>query len=161
MPYGNIDAQVSAADVQAIKDAVATIRTKLPFLISLTVQDRKRTFKLGPDSLSFVQNSLQAAKDNPSMVPGTFSVPAFETDTNLFAVLTELNTVVAQLASDLSDTRMAVGGEAMKEAGLIYNYAKAAATSTPGLKPVVQQLGERFQKASKTPPTPPPTPPPA
>jgi hypothetical protein len=156
MPYGNIDAQVSPADVQAIKDAVATIRTKLPFLISLTVQDRKRTFKLGPDSLSFVQNSLQAAKDNPSVVPSNFSTTFFENDANLFSVLTEVNTVVAQLASDVNDTRLAIGGEAMKEAGQIYTYVKAAAASTPGLKPVVQQLGERFQKASKTPPTPPP-----
>ena len=63
MPYQNISAQVSAADVTAVKNAVATIRAKLPFLVSLTADERKSLFKAG-NSLSFVQNSLQAAKNN-------------------------------------------------------------------------------------------------
>ena len=149
MPYGNISGQVSDADVTAIKAAVATIRTKLPFLISLTMEDRKRTFKLGPDSLSFVQNCLQAAKDNPSIIPGSFDVAEFESDVDLFAVLTDLNTVIAQLASDNDDTRVAVGGEAMKGGTTVYNYVKAAVASTPGLKPVADQLGARFEKTKK------------
>lgn len=46
---------------------------------------------------------------------------------------------------------MAVGSEAMKEATQVYNYVKAAAATTPGLKPVADQLGQRFQKASTAP----------
>ena len=52
MPYQNIEATVPAVDVQAIKDAVATILTKLPFLVNLTTEQRKVIFKTGPDSLS-------------------------------------------------------------------------------------------------------------
>ena|GEM_PF-3065776 len=48
-------------------------------------------------------------------------------------------------------TRLAVGGEAMKEATQVYNYVKTAAANTPGLKPVADQLGQRFQKASAAP----------
>ena len=58
MPYQNIDANVAAADLQAIKDSVATILAKLPFLVNLTTDERKAIFKTGPDSLSFVQNAL-------------------------------------------------------------------------------------------------------
>ena len=150
MPYGNISAQVADADVAAIKAAVATIRTKLPFLISLSAEDRKRTFKLGPDSLSFVENCLQAAKNNPTVIPGTFDVVEFGSDVDLFAVLTDLNTVIAQLASDTDDTRLAVGGETMQEGTKVYNYVKAAVASTPGLKPVADQLGARFAKSKAT-----------
>jgi hypothetical protein len=52
---------------------------------------------------------------------------------------------------------LAVGGEAMQGAMQTYNYIKAGAKNTPGLKPVAEQLGERFQKAgrSKEPSTPP------
>ena len=148
MPYQNISAQVSAADIQAVKDAVAAIQQKLPFLVSLTADERKSIFKTGPNSLSFVQNSLQAAKNNPTILPGSFAVAGFEQDVNLLAVLTDLSTLVAQLASQIDDTRLAVGGEAMNEATQVYNYVKAAAKTTPGLKPVADQLGERFQKAS-------------
>ena len=65
-------------------------------------------------------------------------------------VMTDLNTVIAQLASDTDDTRLAVGGEAMQEGTKVYNYVKAAVASTPGLKPVADQLGARFAKSKAT-----------
>ncbi len=154
MSYQNISATVSAADLQAIKEAIATIQQKLPFLINLTVDDRKATFKAGPNSLSFVQNALQAAQNNPDIFLKSFDAVEFGSDVNLFAVLTDINTTVAQLASEIDDTRMAVGGEAMKEAAQVYNYVKTAAATTPGLKPVADQLGQRFQKASAATPAP-------
>jgi hypothetical protein len=154
MPYQNISATVSDATIQAIKDAVASIQQKLPFLISLTPEERKAIFKTGPNSLSFVENALQAAQNNPTIFPQSFDADEFESDVDLFAALTQINTVVAQLASEIDDTRLAVGGEAMQEATQVYNYVKAAVKTSPGLKPVADQLGERFQKAtkSKTPP---------
>ena len=39
----------------------------------------------------------------------------------------------------------------MSEAANVYNYVKAAAKKTPGLKPVANQLDQRFQKASAAP----------
>ena len=158
MSYQNISATVAAADVQAIKAAVATIQQKLPFLINLTPDERKSIFKTGPNSLSFVQNAVQAAQNNPDIFPKSFDVAEFASDVDLFAVLTDVNTVVSQLASSVDDTRMAVGGEAMKEATQAYNYVKAAAATTPGLKPVADQLGQRFQKASAPQPAPAPKP---
>jgi hypothetical protein len=149
MPYQNISATVSDATIQSIKDAVASIQQKLPFLISLTPDERKAIFKTGPNSLSFVENALQAAENNPDIFPKSFDADEFESDVNLFAALTDINTVVAQLASEIDDTRMAVGGEAMQEATEVYNYVKAAVKKSPGLKPVADQLGARFQKAGK------------
>ena len=148
MPYENISATVSDATIQAIKDAVTTIQQKLPFLISLTADERKGIFKTGPNSLSFVQNALQAAENNPDIFPKSFDADEFSSDVDLFAALTDINTVVAQLASEIDDTRLAVGGEAMQEATEVYNYVKAAVKKSPGLKPVADQLGARFQKAS-------------
>lgn len=156
MPYQNISATVSDATVQAVKDAVATIQQKLPFLVNLTPDERKGLFKAGPNSLSFVQNALQAAQNNPDIFPKSFDTSEFASDVNLFAVLTDLNTLVAQLASEIDDTRLAVGGESMKEATQVYNYVKAAVATTPGLKPVADQLGQRFQKASAAQPAPAP-----
>ena len=71
--------------------------------------------------------------------------------------MTDLNTVIAQLGSDSDDTRLAVGGEAMKGGTTVYNYVKTASASTPGLKPVADLLAQRFQQTKATTP-PPPTP---
>src|SRR5690349_9291477 len=83
MPYQNISATVSAADLQAVKDAIATIQQKLPFLVNLTADERKAIFKTGPNSLSFVQNALQAALNNPDIFPKSFDVIEFGSDVNL------------------------------------------------------------------------------
>ena len=146
MPYQNISATVSADDVQAIKTAIDTVKQKLPFLISLMPAERKAIFKTGPNSLSFVENAQQAAQNNPDILPKSFDVDEFASDVALFSALTDINTAVAQLASEIDDTRLAVGSEVMGEATDVYNYVKAAAKKTPGLKPVADQLGERFQK---------------
>jgi hypothetical protein len=67
---------------------------------------------------------------------------------DLFAVLTELVTLAESVASQIDDTRLAVGGEAMKEATQVYKYVQAASETRPGLKPLADQLGERFRRAS-------------
>ena len=95
---------------------------------------------------------MQAAQNNPDIFPKSFDADEFESDVDLFAALTDINTVVAQLASEIDDTRLAVGGEAMQEATEVYNYVKAAVKKSPGLKPVADQLGARFQKASASKP---------
>ncbi len=149
MPYQNINASISAADVQAIKDAMTLILAKLPFLVTLTPAERRAIFKSGPDSLSFIQNALTAAQTNPTVLPASFSVAGFKSDVDLFAALTEFATLAASLTSQLDDTRLAVGGEAMQQATQVYNYVKTAAKTTPGLKPIAEQLGERFRRTGK------------
>jgi hypothetical protein len=148
MPYQPITATVAPADVTAIKAAITTIQQKLPFLISLTDAERKSLPKAGPNSLSFVEHAQTAADNNPTILPGSFNAANFDSHVGLFATLTDINTSIAQLASSVDDTRMAVGSEAMNEARSVYEYVKSAAKNTPGLKPVADQLGERFQHTS-------------
>ena len=124
MPYGNINAQLAPADVQAIKDAFAAALAKLPFAVNLTPDERKALTKTGPDSVSY----------------------GYTNDVNLFTVLTELTTLAQSVASTIDDTRMAVGSEAMQTANAIYGYAKTAQKNTPGLKPIVDKLGARYAK---------------
>jgi hypothetical protein len=68
---------------------------------------------------------------------------------DLFEMLTELGETADSVASQIDDTRLAVGGEAMQEATQVYKYVKAAEKTTPGLKPLADRLGEQFQRASK------------
>jgi hypothetical protein len=149
MSYQNIDVTVSPADLQAVKDAFAVVLNKLPFLVNLTAEERKSMAKLGPNSLSFVQNALTAVLGRPGIFPASFDVNGFQRDFDLFAILTELTTLADSVRSQLDDTRMAVGSEAMASATQGYGYIKAAAKTEPGLKPVAEQLGERF-KATKS-----------
>jgi hypothetical protein len=53
---------------------------KLPFLVNLTVDERKSMAKLGPNSLSFVQNALTAVLGKPDVFPASFDVQGFQRD---------------------------------------------------------------------------------
>lgn len=149
MPYQNIDASLSAADVQAVKDAFTAILNKLPFLVNLTLDERKAVFRTGPDRLSFVKNAASGAQAHPDIFPVSFGVASFQKDVDLFEVLSDIGRMAESVASQIDDTRLAVGGEAMQGAIQVYNYVKEAAKNTPGLKPLADQLGEQFQRASK------------
>jgi hypothetical protein len=149
MPFQHIETTISANDLQAIKDAFATIKQKLPFLVNLTSAERQGTFKTGPDRVSFVQNALLATQAHPDILPASFSTTSFQKDVALFASLSELQALADSLASQIDDTRLAVGGDSITQATDVYNFVKRAARSTPGLKPLAQQLGEQFKKASR------------
>lgn len=158
MPYQNIDATISDGDLKDVKDAFAVIVSKLPFLVTLTVEERRATFKAGPDSLSFLTNASTAAKGNPTIFPASFDSEGFQKDVALFGVLTEIGTLADSISSRIDDTRLAVGGEAMQNGSQVYKYVTTAAKTTPGLKPVAEQLGERFKKLGKKKETPNPKP---
>jgi len=149
VPYQNLDVSLPAADVAAIKAAVKTIEDKLPFLVTLTPDERKNLFKIGGgERVAFVQNSLTAAKNNPGVLPGAFSAPAFEKDVALYAALSDVLGVLRQLVAKVDDTTVAAGSEAVAGAAQVYNYVKTAAKTTPGLKAVADQLGQQFKQKS-------------
>ncbi len=145
MPYQNISATLSEADIREIKTAIKTIQQKLPFLITLSVQERRKLFKMGDKSLAFVNNSLSAAQSNRDILPASFNVEELVQDTQLAASLTEILILLRQVTEQVDDTLLAVGGEAMTGSLAIYDYVKTAAKKTPGLKTLAEQLGERFK----------------
>lgn len=152
MPYQNIAAALLPQDIQEIKAALQTVQKKLPFLITLSTEERRKLVKMGDKSLAFVNNSVTAAQSNREILPATFDVEELVRDYQLATALTELLTSVQQLAEQVDDTLMAVGSEAMTNSLTVYDYVKTASKKTPGLKTVAEQLGERF-KAIKGRPT--------
>ena len=145
MPYNDINTTLSDADRQAIKQAIALIQQKMPFLITLSTDDRKRLYKMGDKRLAFVQNSLSAAQSNPNILPASFDLQGFSNDYQLAADLSELLMLLTQLTEQVDDTLLAVGSEAMSSSLTVYDYIKTAAKKTPGLKAISEQLGNLFK----------------
>ncbi|MEH2312318.1 MAG: hypothetical protein V7K35_13160 [Nostoc sp.] len=152
MSYQNIAAALSPQDIREIKAALQTVQKKMPFLITLSTEERRKLLKMGDKSLAFVNNSVTAAQSNREILPPTFDVEELVRDYQLATALTELLISVQQLAEQVDDTLMAVGSEAMTSSLTVYDYVKTASKKTPGLKTVAEQLGERF-KAIKGRPT--------
>ena len=128
------------------------MQKKLPFLVTLSPEERRKLLKMGDKSLAFVKNSVSAAQSNRDILPASFDVEELVRDYELATTLTELLTSMRQLTEQVDDTLLAVGSEAMTSSLTVYDYVKTAAKKTPGLKTVAEQLGERF-KAIRNKPT--------
>ncbi len=132
MPYRNIF--IAAADVQAVKAAIATLKEKLPFLARLTADERQTIFKTGTASLFLAERAQPAARTTPVGLPQRFAVPESAPAVDLVTVLTDLVTAVERLVAEMEASPPTAAGEAMKEATQVYTYVKTAAPNTTVVK---------------------------
>lgn len=72
MAYQNIAASLSPQDIQEVKAALQKVQQKLPLLITLRTEERRKLVKMGDKSLAFVNNSISVTQSNREILPATF-----------------------------------------------------------------------------------------
>jgi hypothetical protein len=149
MSTNRVSATLSAANNEAIFNAIDEIRANMPFLVDLSVEERKRLAKMGDRSLGFLNDAHMMALQNPDMLPRSFGVDEMTLDVNLFRDLHPILMAINQLRELIEDTYMAVGAEAYKEALAVYAYAKVSDTGM-GLDTSVKDLSRRFARKSRS-----------
>jgi hypothetical protein len=144
-----ISTTLMPADREAVMTAISTMRSRLPFLINLTPEERKTLLKLGDRSRAFVLKALELATQNQGFLPKDFDVEEMRKDvtllSDLYAVKQSLNT----LSELVDDSYTAVGNEAYSAALLVYSYAKSSNVGTAGLDNVLDELAVRFARKSR------------
>ncbi|MDT7540321.1 MAG: hypothetical protein QOE33_225 [Acidobacteriota bacterium] len=148
MPDNRISASLSAADRQAVLDAINVIRQKLPFLIDLSPEERHTLPKMGDSSQAFVSQALQVAEQNTDILPRSFDVGEMRKDVDLLAALSPVRNALAQLSELVEDSYMAIGSEAYTAALLLYQYARSAGKGA-ALDGALDALGQRFARKSR------------
>ncbi|MGI8786971.1 MAG: hypothetical protein ACR2HG_04320 [Pyrinomonadaceae bacterium] len=148
-----IDAALSAADRDSALNAVAQIRTLLPFLIDLSPEERQALPKMGDKSRAFVQQALQLAEHDDSYLPRSFDVAEMKRDVELADALYPIMVALKQLSEFVDDTYVQVGSEAYTAALVVYQSAKRNGQGA-ALDDLLDALGQRFARKSKdAPPT--------
>lgn len=143
-----ISASLTSKDRAEVLAAVNTIKEKLPFLVNLSIEERKTLPKMGDRSHAFVTKALEVATQNPDFLPRSFDIDEMRRDVELFEAMYPLVVAFTQLQELLDDTYITVGSEAYSAALQVYNYAKASGNGT-GLTAVVEELGQRFARRPK------------
>lgn len=142
-----ITATLTEADRQAVLEAVQTIQTKLPFLISLTPDERRELPKMGDKSVAFVRKSVELAQDGKDYLPGAFDSTEFQNDLALYDSLLPILQKVTKLHEMLEDTMTEIGSDLFVAA--LDHYAAAKRNgSTAGLDELMTALGKRFSRRS-------------
>lgn len=153
MAVNRISAKLVPADKDAVLQAIATIKTKLPFLIDLSPEERRALPKMGDKTNAFVLKALEVAQQNSDFLPRSFSVDEFATDVELYAELRSIALALAPLTELVDDTLLEVGSEAYASALVVYQYAKNAGQGA-GLDEVADELSKRFAKKATPKPLP-------
>lgn len=147
-----INVTMTAAQVTAVKNALQTILTNMPFLTGLTVEERIGIPKINVSNKVFVEDAINAGVNNASMLPSYMALPPMQTDLQLFNQLEELLVLSRQLTEKLEDTQMLAGSEAFISGLAIYRlFGAAAEAGVPGADTIYDALKQRFINPAPTP----------
>ncbi len=146
MAENRVSATLTPEDVEAILGAIATIKERLPFLLSMTSEESKALQRLGDRSRGFVAKALELATQHPEILPGLFDRQEMADDWELFEALYPIQKALEELTAQVSDTTAIAGSEAYGAARLVYNYAKAGNLDGE-LEPYLEDLSKRFRRS--------------
>ncbi|MBI3501183.1 MAG: hypothetical protein HY063_05255 [Bacteroidetes bacterium] len=145
-----VSASLPPADKTAVQISIQAIATKLPFLISLTNDERKGGIKLGDKTVAFIAKAISYAQTNPSLVPGYVNLAEIQKDYTLQKDLIDIQQWLAGLLQKIEDTQQEAGVEALNGILGFYQAVRVAAEKdVPGARAIYQDLSQRFPGRTK------------
>ena len=141
----NFDIVLTSAQRDALRQELATLEGLFNFTLTLSPRDRKELVRGGPASESFMQGSLQLAKEHPEILPRDMDVEAMSRDMDVRPFLTEMRNRVATLLVRIDDTAAVCGSEAYQAALQVYRSARTNGQGM-GLDEHIEELSRRFKQ---------------
>ena len=127
-----------------VDTAIDTLALALePFLVGLSVSQRRFMVKMGDGSEAFVRNAVDVIADNLALLPRGFELEEMKRDLASHDALQFRLTRLTKLMDKSRHTQMALGSDAMVAALDGYNILKRYAESE-GFDTLRRTLGKRF-----------------
>lgn len=140
-----INITATDAQITAVKTALQTIASSLPFLTGLTTEERVALPGINVTNKAFTEDAINAGVNNASLIPSYVSVANMQNDLLLFSQLDEIIGITRQLLEKLEDTQLLAGSEAYTSALTLYKlFSSASDAGVPGSDAVVAHLKQRF-----------------
>lgn len=145
-----ISAVITEAEQNKILKDIDALKSKMTFLLNLSVEDRRRLRKFGAKSYEYVNTCMEGALAYPELLPGTLDPAEFKRDIELYAQLNQIYTRVGMLYEAIEDTLIATGADTMNAADTVYHSLKRSSSPDANIKGLLQRISERFARTSKT-----------
>ncbi|HEY0551361.1 MAG TPA: hypothetical protein VGF13_17285 [Verrucomicrobiae bacterium] len=158
-PDNRISTSLTAQDVTDILAAVTTIRTKLPFLLSISNAERMEIPKMGDKSVGFDDKCKTYMGSNPEFLPGFVSTAEISKDRELRGKLMEVFAPLTTLCESVNDTLLIANSEIwMADLAYYQTVREAARRGRAGADTIYNDLRGRFPGGNPQPAPPPPGP---
>jgi acyl-CoA reductase-like NAD-dependent aldehyde dehydrogenase len=115
MPQPSLTAKVTAAEVQAAKAALASLKQTLPLLARLTVAERHAIFQLTAHRLAAMQLALNPAPSADDSGPKSFTPTQLAANENLVVALRDLVNAVEDLVAEVDAAHVEAGLATMSD----------------------------------------------
>lgn len=147
-----LSAQLDAGAIDTIRQSLATIRAQLPFLLSLTPQERKELPKLGEKTVGFDEKCVSYMQSNPEFLPGFIDTAEVDKDRALRSQLLLFAADLQGLAQQVEDSLTVLGSEILMADLAYYQSAREAARrGRAGAQGIYDDLRSRFPGAAALP----------
>ncbi len=153
-----IDITLSAAQTNEAVVAVAAVATAMPYLITLSVEERRHMVKAAEGTEGFIRSTLELARQNPHLLPSLVDLEKLDRDLALREDLAPLEAALTLLATKVNHTRRLAAADLFEGCLDIYHTLQRHGQDQ-GLDELVAPLRARFKRRRLQLPTiPAPTP---
>lgn len=149
MYQNKIDITMAQEDLTTADAAQTTLEGVYEFCVSVPVEERKRLFKLGDQSMAFAYQILELAKINVDLLPRNLDLTAIERDMVAWEQLSDRSLRMRQLAERMEHTTMLLGSDFLGGTLAAYKALQLNGKAA-GLEAVLADIGQRFAKRLKT-----------
>ncbi|MBI9038648.1 MAG: hypothetical protein JEY97_10990 [Bacteroidales bacterium] len=145
-------AKVNLQEVNIDNDVILAFKAKLnevslllPFLVDLTLDERKKGLKIGPNRRDFVNEMSDVANNHPEILPQVFDKENFLKSILVEVPLDDFEKLTSEVKEKISDTHLDVGRIAYSGALEVYRYLN----NVPGMDELKKNAKKYFEKAKK------------
>jgi hypothetical protein len=121
----------------------------MPFLLSLSNDQRKTLFKAGAKRVGAIALAQVALTQFPQIFPGTFATAELNKDITLRSAVMTVQAEYTARAAACADTLLALNADCMQHVREVYKYVKAAKDTVPGIRPIYEQLAVYFDRPDR------------
>jgi hypothetical protein len=150
MPYENINASLSDADLLDVCNLIDQAKAKLPFLINLTMKERRKKARQGAKIKSFNKKTLVYTQHHPQYVPNYLDINGTYADQELHDKLKKIKQRIDILSDGLQSTLLALQNEVYASTRVVYRSVESAAKqNVPGSSEIYNDLKQHFPRTGK------------
>lgn len=149
MPRPRIAARLDDADVQAVLDLIAQARAALPFLVNLTLKERRAMGRFGEADLPFVRTTAEVGRQHPDVLPRRVDVEAQAGELALYERLDRVRLAVTTLGELVRDTQRVLAADMYGSARDVYAAVQRSRGESDALDAVYRDLARHFNRPAR------------
>ena len=113
MPQNLVSLDLSADQIAAMDQAIATLEALTKPFITLSADDKNSLVKMGDKSVAFCQQTALVLSQNKDALPAGFDYTEMEDDLAAYAALQGRVLRIREVLAKMEDTQIALGSDVM------------------------------------------------